>query len=111
MGRSCQPGGATPRNPPVACGPVPSSRGLDPVGPGWPPPITPPECGLLPVQQLNPGGKLPDRRDSRGPPLARLCLRHGALWPQSAFELGLGTIECYGGGQELDDRDLAVLTA
>ena len=37
----CWPGGATPRNPPMACGPVPSSRGLGPAGPGERPPGTP----------------------------------------------------------------------
>src|SRR5215472_11823258 len=36
--RPCWPGGATPRNPPVAQGPVPSSRSLGPAGPGERPP-------------------------------------------------------------------------
>src|SRR5690348_2323297 len=37
----CWPGGATPRNPPVACGPVPSSPGRGRIGPGERPPGTP----------------------------------------------------------------------
>src|SRR5215471_9324559 len=37
----CWPGGATPRNPPVACGPIPPSPGRGPAGPGERPPGTP----------------------------------------------------------------------
>ena len=64
------PGGATPRNPPVAQGPVPSSRGLGRICPGERPPGTPrwPTARFL---RYRAGAVFTRGSDPRNPPVAQ----------------------------------------